>query len=285
MVPFEHMAMNNALAVPVLMYHHVSPAPGLVTMTPENFRAQMHYLAANGWHTIGLDDLARFLTGESLPAKSVVVSFDDGYLDNWVHAHPVMAEYGLRGVIFIISGRIGEGAARQHAPPRKVGAVATAPTPSHRDCIQAIQEGRCDDVMLRWSELEAMRAAGSFEFHSHTHTHARWDLTEPDAATRAQRLAEDLEYSRATLRERLGDASSHLCWPQGYYDDAYREVARQIGFTHLYTVRRGACLPTTPHEEIPRIVVKDKPAAWLSRRLAIYRRPWLSNLYTRLHPD
>ena len=41
--------------------------------------------------------------------------------------------------------------------------------------LRLVAAGRADEVMLRWSEIEAMRAAGTFEFHSHTHTHTRWD--------------------------------------------------------------------------------------------------------------
>lgn len=266
--------MNTARAVPVLMYHHVSPSPGLVTIAPENFRAQMAWLARNGWRTIGLDALARFIHGEPLPAKSMVITFDDGYLDNWVHAHPVMAEHGLHGVIFLITGWIGEGPVRPHA-----GLGDAPPTPAHKACMDAVRSGRNDDVMLRWSEVLAMREAGTFEFHSHTHTHTRWDQIETDPAVREAKLAHDLERSRHALREHLGAASTHLCWPQGYYDAGYQRQAQANGFTHLYTVAPGTCTAMTPAQAIPRIVVKDRGAGWLGRRLWLYHRPTLARAY------
>lgn len=269
--------MTAARALPVFMYHHVSPAPGLVTMTPENFRAQMRWLAEHGYRTIGCDDLARFLAGVALPAKSVMLTFDDGYLDNYVHAHPVLAEFGLHAVLFVITGRIGDGAARGCA-----GEGAPPPTPSHRDCATAVAAGRADDVMLRWSEIERMRAAGTFEFHSHSHTHTRWDRNEADPATRHAKLGEDLALSRAVLQEKLGGVSSHLCWPQGYHDAGYRATARAAGFSHLYTVSRGTCQPQTSSEEIPRIAVKDQGSFWLGSRAWLYGRPGLSRLYDRL---
>jgi peptidoglycan/xylan/chitin deacetylase (PgdA/CDA1 family) len=272
--------MKSAKAVPVLMYHHVSPSPGLVTISPENFRAQMRYLATYGWHTIGLDDLAGFLDGNPLPAKSVVVSFDDGYLDNWVHAHPILAEFGLKAALFIITGRIGDGPARPCAEE-----AGTPPTPAHNACKEAVQAGRADEVMLRWSEVERMRATGTFEFHSHTHTHLRWDQLEADSAIRHAHLADDLNQSRATLQQRLGQATPHLCWPQGYHDDGYCATAQAAGFSHLYTVSRGTCLPNTPADAIPRIVVKDKGDAWLGTRLRLYGSPWYARIYAALHPE
>ena len=60
--------MQKATALPILMYHHVSPNPGLVTVSPAAFRAQMESLAGAGWRTAGLDEAARFFRGEAVPA-------------------------------------------------------------------------------------------------------------------------------------------------------------------------------------------------------------------------
>lgn len=268
--------MKTAKAVPVLMYHHVSPTPGLVTITPENFRAQMRWLAEHGYATIGCADLARFLAGEPLPAKSVLLTFDDGYLDNYVYAHPILAEFGLKAALFLITGSIGEGPARACA-----GEGAVPDTPSHGACKEAVQAGRADAVMLRWSEIERMRAAGSFEFHSHTHSHTRWDKVEPDRPARDAKLAADLAQSRAELHERLGQATPHLCWPQGYHDDGYVATARAAGFTHLYTTLPGTVAADADPLHLRRIVTKDAPG-WLAGRLWLYRRPGLAAAYQTL---
>ena len=263
--------MSHASALPVLMYHHVSPAPGLVTVSPQTFHAHISGLARRGYRSIGCDDLAAFLAGKPLPEKSVMITFDDGYLDNYVHAHPVLQAFGFKSVLFLITGRIGEGA------PRPNGA-----TPDHRSCMASIKTGHADDVMLRWSEVEAMRTAGSFEFHSHTHSHTRWDREIADQAERDVRLAADLQQSRDTLNAHLGNASSHLCWPQGYYDNNYQQVAKRAGFDYFYTVGKGTCTTTSDPQRIPRVVAKDKPGNWLPMRLWIYRRPALAAAYLAL---
>lgn len=259
-------------AVPVLMYHHVSPHPGLVTITPERFRAQMRTLAERGWHTLSAADFAGFLNGQPVPPKSVLITFDDGYLDNYLHAHPVLVEYRLHALFFVVTGWLGDG------PPRAPG---QSDPPDHRECMRRIQAGRSDDVMLRWSELAAMRAAGSGEFHSHTHTHTRWDRTVADATERRERLYDDLLRSRAALSANLGAASEHLCWPQGYFDGDYQKVAMAAGFRYLYSVRRGVATPATDPASIPRIVAKDRAGGWLRHRLAIYRWPGLAAWYAR----
>jgi peptidoglycan/xylan/chitin deacetylase (PgdA/CDA1 family) len=276
--------MKLARAVPVLMYHHVSPAPGLVTVSPATFRAQMAWLAAHGYRSAGTQELAAFLAGAPLPDKSVVITFDDGYLDNYLYAHPVLQEFGFCAVLFLITGWLGEGAPRL---PVKVGAgdTAAATIYSHRACMEKVAAGQADDVMLRWSEVAAMQAAGTFEFHSHTHSHSRWDRLVDDPHERRLRLADDLAASREALRAHLGGVSGHLCWPQGYFDADYQAVAQAAGFSHLYTTEKGACTGTTLTNRIPRIVVKDRADGWFGRRLWLYRHPALTRAYLGLRGD
>ena len=269
--------MSFGQTLPVLMYHHVSPKAGLVTCSPENFRAQMQWLAKNGWKTLSTAAFAEALASGQMPKKSVLVTFDDGYLDNWVYAHPVLEEFGQRATIFLITGWIGEGARRPHA-----GQTGTPDVPTHKQAMAAAANGTLDDAFLRWSEVEAMRAAGTVEFHSHTHSHTRWDRKMAEQTERDAALAEDLSVSRETLATRLGQASPHLCWPQGYFDGNYQRVARAAGFTHLYTTEPGVVRRTSDPARIPRLVIKDKPAAWFGRRMGIYGRPLLSTLYLGL---
>lgn len=271
----------SARALPVLMYHHVTPNAGLVTVSPDTFRQQMAWLAHHGYRSVSCRDLERFLAGKALRDKSVLITFDDGYLDNYVHAHPVLQEFGLHGVIFLITGRIGS----ESQPRRHAGMGGELPAcPNHRDAHALIDADRTDEVMLRWSEVAAMQAAGTFEFHSHTHSHTRWDKAIADPAARRAALADDLAASRATLAQHTGD-SPHLCWPQGYYDDDYQQVARAAGFRYLYTVRKGINTIATPPGEIGRVVIKDRVGNWFGSRMFLYRQPLLGGWYLRLRGD
>ena len=123
--------MADARTVPVLMHHHVSPSPGMITVSPENFESQIAWLAGNGWTSLTLDQYAGFLAGRPVPRKSIVITFDDGYLDNWVYAHPILQKYGMHAVVFVVTGWMGEGPQRPHAgmagatlPPRPTTAAA-----------------------------------------------------------------------------------------------------------------------------------------------------------------
>ncbi|SAL30789.1 polysaccharide deacetylase family protein [Caballeronia arvi] len=282
------MSRKQARAVPVLMYHHVSTSPGMITVTPAHFSAQMEYLASAGYRTIGSAQLAAFLSGEDMPPKSIVITFDDGYLDNWVHAHPVLKRHGFTALCFLVSSWPGEGGVRPNA------ANAGSALPSlldHHAGERAIENGRADDAILRWSEIEAMRNAGTFEFHSHTHTHVRWDKVAGSPGEKRECLHDDLHAARSVLRTRLGEVSDHLCWPQGYYDDDYREVALNAGFRHFYTCHTGTNVGANPLDRnasadaertIKRLEVRDRPASWLASRLWVHTRPAISRAYLKI---
>lgn len=272
---------RSAKVVPVLMYHHVSTSPGMITVSPAHFAAQMAWLAKSGYRTIGSEQLMAWFAGEPLPEKSVMLTFDDGYLDNWVHAYPVLKRHGLTALCFLVTSWPSDGPPRAHAGSGDV----LPPLLDHHMGEAAIDNGEPDSAILRWSEIEAMRASGTFEFHSHTHTHVRWDKVAANPQEKRESLMRDLIESRAVLQARLGEGSDHLCWPQGYYDDDYLNAAQHAGFRHLYTCETGPNYPrkdTSAMRSISRLEVRDRPATWLASRLWVHTRPVISRAYLRI---
>jgi peptidoglycan/xylan/chitin deacetylase (PgdA/CDA1 family) len=263
------------------MYHHVISNPGLVTVSPQNFELHMQTLAEKGYSALTADQFAGFLQGRNdVPARSVLITFDDGYLDNYVHAFPIMQRLGLHGVIFVVTGWIGEGAPRPHAG--ETGSAAVPDCPNHKLCTHAIASGKADDVMLRWSEIERMEAGGCIETQSHTHSHVRWDKLFADKGERLAALEQDLRRSLETLHGRLGRSYTHLCWPWGYFEPEYQIVASELGFTTQYTAAKGLNRAGDDPAHIHRMVAKNRPGSWLSSRLWIYRQPWVGRLYLKL---
>lgn len=97
--------------VPILMYHYISvPPPDAdvyrldLSVTPDAFQAQMDYLAAGGYHPIRVEDLTDYLlNGTPLPPKPIVLTFDDGYADNYENAFPILKKYKFPATFFIIT--------------------------------------------------------------------------------------------------------------------------------------------------------------------------------------
>jgi len=268
--------MRQAHNVPVLMYHHVSPVEGMITVTPANFEHQLKWLRDQGYRSLTCDEFAGHLEGRPVPRRSILITFDDGYLDNWVYAYPLMKRYGFHGVVFLVTSWVGEG------PPRaQLGAGALPETPSHHECEQRIEQGRPDEAMLRWSEVEAMRADGTFEFHSHTHTHTRWDLG-PHKLQKNEYMATELAQSRAVLQQRLGSVSAHFCWPQGYFDADYVRIAQEAGFRYLYTTQAfGQNRVGSDPAHIHRFAVRNTSGQSVGRRIRVGAHPIIGPLFNR----
>jgi len=97
---------------PILMFHYIrvdrNPYDYLgirLSVAPSTFSSEMALLHRYGYHTITLTQLADHIRyGRPLPRKRVVLTFDDGYEDQYKHALPVLRRYGFRATFFIVSG-------------------------------------------------------------------------------------------------------------------------------------------------------------------------------------
>jgi len=101
----------SSIRVPILMYHYVRVNPNVndrlgysLSVTPSDFDAQMDWLRANGYHTVTMQDLYAYLEKErGLPAKPVVLTFDDGYLDFYTTALPILRSHDFTAVSYVVS--------------------------------------------------------------------------------------------------------------------------------------------------------------------------------------
>lgn len=98
----------NDSSVPVLMYHSIDYEKGNELRVPkEKFKEQMQYLKDNGYTTLTFDELYNFLiNNKPIPEKSVVITFDDGYEDNYSNAYPILKQFGFNATIFVITNAI-----------------------------------------------------------------------------------------------------------------------------------------------------------------------------------
>ena len=105
------------LTVPVLMYHYISPVPRdeignklshSLRLSPHLFAQQLDFLVEHGYHTVTTPQLWAALSGTArLPAKPIVLTFDDGYDDAYTNAFPLLRERGLIGTFFVTVNLVG----------------------------------------------------------------------------------------------------------------------------------------------------------------------------------
>lgn len=88
----------------VLNYHKIDDVNIALAVAPQEFEAQMAYLKSGGYHAITPDQLVGNLKrGEALPPKPLLITFDDGYADNYVNAYPILKKYGFTATVFVVT--------------------------------------------------------------------------------------------------------------------------------------------------------------------------------------
>ena len=101
----------NTSSVPVLMYHSIIyEKNNSARVAKETFEQQMKWLYDNGYKTITLEELYEHLQAKTdFPDKCVVITFDDGYVDNYTNAFPILKQYGFKATIFMIAENVNTG--------------------------------------------------------------------------------------------------------------------------------------------------------------------------------
>ena len=95
---------NNEPKILVLNYHKVDFYNDPLSVTPPEFEQQMSYFKTYNFHVVSLDQIYDYLqNGTPLPTKPVVITFDDGYFDNYTYAYPILKKYKYPATIFVIT--------------------------------------------------------------------------------------------------------------------------------------------------------------------------------------
>jgi peptidoglycan/xylan/chitin deacetylase (PgdA/CDA1 family) len=215
--------------VPCLLYHQLQPPPQggdpgdadpVYVCYADRFAAQMEHLSRSGYTTLSLDEFMRARRSRGLPARPVLVTFDDGFASVYEHAFPVLKRHRQRATIFMTPDR--------DSPNFRFYA--------HRD------RPLTDDQL---HELQA----GGVDIESHGLTHRSL----PDLDDRE--LRDELEESRARLEATTGRRVRYLAIPGGAYDGRVKRMARIAGYEAVFCMRKGSAGLDGDPLALPRMVV------------------------------
>jgi len=135
----------SASSMPVLLYHYIGPVPNLndkarkeLSVSPENFDRQMAYLAQNGFEPVTLGYMPYVFDGSLSPSgkKPVLLTFDDGYMDFYFNAFPILKKYNFHAVSFIPTGLMNK------------------------------------NYYMTWDQIKEIQGSGLVEFEGHSVSHA-----------------------------------------------------------------------------------------------------------------
>lgn len=98
---------NEKIKIPVICYHSINKDPSgksPIIISPEKFRQHLQTIKDNGYTTLTMAQFNDYIFGDKpIPEKSVLLTFDDGYMDNYTNAFPILKEFNMNATIFVIS--------------------------------------------------------------------------------------------------------------------------------------------------------------------------------------
>jgi len=207
---FISSARSARPPIAILSYHQTAepPPPGTpvrdLVLPPAQFARQMRALKLIGYRGLSMRDLQPYLRGEKT-GRVVGITFDDGYLNNFEHALPVLRELGFTATVFMVSAQIGGTNAWDHEH-----GVPSAP-------------------LMEVAHLKAWMAAG-MEVGGHTRHHVNL-LQADDATARAE-----ITGCKQDLEQALGVPIRSFCYPYGGHRAEHGEMARQAGYEMATTI-------------------------------------------------
>ncbi len=206
--------------VPILVYHHITPRLGgdkLLHVSPAQLESQLAYLRDHGYEAVTMRQVYDAWTGVgTLPKRPIVLTFDDGYVDQVRNAGAILRRYGWPGELALVFNILYKGS---QAP-----AVSLTP------------------------ELVRRLVDDGWGIESHSVSH-------PDLRTiTARELRHEMEYSRKRLEQIFDVPIDFFCYPGGNHNDKVERAAREAGYLAATTIRPGAATPADLYA-LPRIFV------------------------------
>ena len=198
---------KNIPAASILLYHNVGRDGAYLTVTPENFEAQIDFLQKNNYRIISLHDLVDNLRhGHAIKPKTVVLTFDDGFTGIYDFVFPALRERHLAATFFIATDLAGGSL--------KLGSGHSLP-------------------VMGWEQIWEIGGTPHLEMAPHSLSHRELSALNYD------KMVEEVQKSRAALEEKTGRRSDFFAYPRGKWTPEIVRVLKEKGFAAAVTVQQG----------------------------------------------
>ncbi len=218
------------IPVPILMYHSILKDPaytGTYVVTPEQLEADLQWLKNHGYTAVHMAQVIAYARGEgTLPEKPVVITFDDGYYNNYLYAYPLLKKYEMKGVLSVL-GR-------------------------YTDLYSGVEENNAYYSHCTWEQLQEMAQCGVMEIQNHsydlhTHSAARRGCASNKGEAPAQYrqiVGEDIMKVQNRIRTELGITPQVFTYPFGSYTSESEKLVRELGFAASLSCETGIAVVT-----------------------------------------
>ncbi len=194
--------------IPVLMYHRVAekaPASSKynIYITRKNLEKHFQFLKVRGFEPITFEGLMT----RRVPPKPVLLTFDDGYEDSYSQLLPLLRQYQMKAVVYILGNR------------------------KHRNNFWDIPQGEPEAALLKEKQIQEMSQSGLVEFGAHSLNHARLTLLKPEEARK------EIEGSKKSIEKLLGKPVISFAYPYGLFNEEIKKMTKEAGYSFGIAVK------------------------------------------------
>lgn len=200
---------------PFLLYHKIDVPTKDVRIrgaftAPKKFEKQISYLVKKGFSFYTASELiAHYKTNGNFPVKSVAITFDDGWKDNYTKAFPTLKKFGIRATIFLV--------------PSCIGQITAKVTADGEDAREHLSDA---DI------LEMSR--GEIEFGSHSFNHKLFHQIS------AEEIDFEVTESKKSIENLIQKECKVFAYPAGFFTEYAKETIKKAGFTGALSTCYGA---------------------------------------------
>lgn len=241
--------MTGRKSIRILCYHRVyhlsartSAGMNIMCVEPEEFERQTDCLARHGYNVLTLAEVYEGLTGKrELPPKTIVITFDDGYRDNYKNAFRILSRHGLKATFFLATDYVNNDGI---FPWLKLDDALREECEANRDDWRPMKE----------AEIKEMAGQGHC-FGSHTRSHAALATL---AGSDTETLKEELSGSLAAIKKLTGDGTQCFCYPFGSLSEAVKKQVIEAGYDIAVRSGGGSNSRGEDRYALKRITIEDR---------------------------
>lgn len=235
----------DGVRLPILMYHSILKDPaqaGDYVLSPEVLRADLAYLKEHGYETVTVADLLAYVdTGAALPEKPVMITFDDGYYNNYLYAYPLLQEQGMKAVISIIGNQTA--LFTENGQENAYWSYL-----STARCLEMVQDGTV--------EIQNH----SYDLHTYGERRGCLRTRGEDVASYRALLQHDTRETQTLLEDAGLPAPTCYTYPFGSLSEESESVMREMGFRCTLGCQEGMNLVTRDPEDLYRMKRYNRPS-------------------------
>lgn len=211
---------KEQIRLPILMYHSLlkdEKMQGTYVISPADFERDMKYLKDKGYTSVTFKELVEYTeNGTPLPQKPIMITFDDGYYNNYLYAMPVLEKYGFTAVI---------------------SPIVKFTEDYSKSGDKSPVYGCCS-----WKELSEMINSGAFTVENHTYNlhylkerKGASSISGESYEEYLKTAGEDIKKAQSLIKENLGYTPLCFTYPYGAFDENSQRFVKESGFSASMT--------------------------------------------------